>query len=271
MMASVTAPRPVIGLTTSEIRLPGRAEQIPHADAGRHELVLGLSYMQALGAAGAAPVILAPLDPDDVPAMLSSLSGVCLPGGPDIDPVEYGAERDADLGPTDRALDLFELAVARGAERLGMPLLALCRGIQTLNVAHGGDLYQHLPRDPGGELRHQRDRPTDPGLEHEVTIDPDSQLGRVLGTDRLVVNSFHHQAVRRLGEGLRAVAWASDGLVEGVEDPRADFRIGVQWHAEAMTERWDQLALFRAFVEAAGRYAASASSTARTAEASQRS
>src|SRR5438067_265974 len=156
MMASVTAPRPVIGLTTSELRLPGRAEQIPHAD-------------------------------------------------------------------------------------------------------------------PGGEVRHQRDRPTDPGLEHEVTIEPDSQLGRLLGTDRLVVNSFHHQAVRRLGEGLRAVAWAPDGLVEGVEDPRADFRIGVQWHAEAMTERRDQLALFRAFVEAAGRYAASASSTARTAEASQRS
>src|SRR5437588_676439 len=115
MMASVTAPRPVIGLTTSEIRLPGRAEQIPHADAGRHELVLGLSYMQALGAAGAAPVILAPLDPDDVPSMLSSLSGVCLPGGPDIDPVEYGAERDADPGATDRALAPFVLVVARGA------------------------------------------------------------------------------------------------------------------------------------------------------------
>src|SRR5207244_13634359 len=103
MMASVTAPRPVIGLTTSEIRLPGRAEQIPHADVGRRELVLGLSYMQALGAAGAAPVILVPLDPDDVPAMLSSLSGVCLPGGPDIDPVAYGAPSDPDLRPPDRA------------------------------------------------------------------------------------------------------------------------------------------------------------------------
>jgi putative glutamine amidotransferase len=271
MMASVTAPRPVIGLTTSEIRLPDQAEQIPHADAGRRELVLGLSYMRALGVAGAAPVVVSPLDPDDVPSLLAALSGVCIPGGPDLDPVEYGADRDANLGPTDRGLDVFELAVVREAERLGMPLLALCRGIQTLNVAHGGDLYQHLPRDPGGEVRHQRDKPTDPGLQHEVRIDPDSLLGRVIGTDRLVVNSFHHQAVRRLGEGLRPVAWAADGLVEGVEDPRADFRIGVQWHSEAMIERSDQLALFRAFVEAARRYAASTSSTARTAETSQSS
>jgi putative glutamine amidotransferase len=270
MMASVTARRPVIGLTTSEIRLPDRAEQIPHADAGRRELVLGLTYMRALGAAGAAPVILAPLDPDAVPSMLTSVSGVCLPGGPDIDPVAYGADRDPDLGPTDRSLDVFELAVAREAERLGMPLLALCRGIQTLNVAHGGDLYQHLPSDPGGDVRHQRGTPADPGLEHDVTIDPDSLLGRVLGADRLVVNSFHHQAVRRLGERLRSVAWAPDGIVEGVEQPGADFRIGVQWHAEAMIERPEQAALFRAFVEAARRYEARTSATARAAEASQR-
>jgi len=266
----VSADRPVVGLTTSEIRTPDRHEQVPHADAGRRELALGLSYMRALSAGGAAPVVLAPIDVQAVPALLASVSGVCIPGGPDIDPVAYGEPADPDLGPTDRGLDRFELTVVQEALRIEMPVLALCRGIQVLNVAHGGDLYQHLPREPGGPVRHQRETPQDPGLEHEVRIDPASRLAGILGAERLVVNSYHHQAVRRIGEGLRPVAWAPDDLVEAVERPDLPFVIGVQWHAEAMEDDAPQTALFAAFAAAARTYVERMSSTARVAESSQR-
>jgi putative glutamine amidotransferase len=197
-----------------------------------------------------------PLDPDLAPSYLAGLAGVCLSGGPDVG--------------TQPGVDSFELAVVREAERLGMPLLAICRGAQVLNVAHGGDLYQDLLDDVGTSVRHQRATAEDPVLWHEVEVEPDCLLARVLGTERLEVNSFHHQAPRRVGDGLRVVARAPDGVAEALEAPDAEFEIGVQWHPEAIADRPEQAALFTAFVDAAARYAASTSSTASTAAGSQR-
>lgn len=268
---SLVHDRPLIALTTSEVRTPDIEEQIPHADAGRRELVLGLSYLRALTAAGGAPLVMPPVDVATVPALLAGVSGLCLPGGGDIDPSLYGAEPHAHLGPTEPALDRFELAAVAEARRLGLPILAICRGSQMLNVAHGGTLLQHLPDDVGEAVRHQRERKTNAPLRHEVRIEPDSLLARVVGAERIEVNSFHHQAPDRIGAGLRAVAWAGDGVVEGLEDPSREFELGVQWHAEAILGQPEQAALFEAFVDAARRYAASTASTAATAPASQRS
>jgi putative glutamine amidotransferase len=264
--------RPLIGLTTSEIRHPAATELLPHANAGREEVVLGKGYFSALAAAGAAPVVLPPLDPQLAPSFVGGLAGVCLSGGPDVDPSMYGAERHPKLGATHPAIDRFEIAVVREAERLGMPILAICRGCQVLNVARGGDLYQDLPDQVGTTVHHQRGGPGEATVWHEVAVEPGSLLAASLdGLARAEVNAFHHQAARRLGEGLRAVAHATDGVIEAVELPGADFELGVQWHPEAIADRPEQAALFAAFVDAARRYAASTESTAASAAGSQRS
>ncbi|HKP88450.1 MAG TPA: gamma-glutamyl-gamma-aminobutyrate hydrolase family protein [Thermoleophilaceae bacterium] len=263
--------RPLIGLTTSEIRLPGPDEPLPHADAAVDEVVLGKGYFSALAEAGAAPVVIPPLDPQLAPSFVAGLAGLCLSGGPDVDPSMYGAERHPKLGPTNPDVDRLEVALVREAERLGMPVLAICRGAQVLNVARGGDLIQDLPDEVGSRVIHHRGRPDDPAVLHEVTIAPDSLLARSLGRSGLLeVNSFHHQAPRRLGHGLRAVAHAADGVIEAVELPDAEFELGVQWHPEGIVDRPEQAALFRAFVAAGARYAASTASTAASEAASQR-
>src|SRR5919204_4507912 len=117
MIPTVPETRPVVGLTTPEVRMPDPAEQIPHADAGRRELALGLSYQRALALAGGAPVVLSPLDLAAIPSLLDAVSGVCVPGGPDIDPEQYGGPRHPTLGPTEPELDIFELEVVHAAER----------------------------------------------------------------------------------------------------------------------------------------------------------
>ena len=249
--------RPVIALTTSELRQPRPEEQIPHAEAGDTEMVLGYGYLKALAAAGGAPVVMPPLDPEMVPSLLDGGAAVCLTGGADI-----GCEPD---------VDRFEMAVVHEAERRGMPLLAICRGAQVLNVARGGDLFQDIARDVGETVDHQRATPRDPVLWHNIDVEPGSLLARTLGSERLEVNSFHHQAPRTVGDGLTVVARSADGVVEGMEVREADFELAVQWHPEGIADRPEQQALFRAFVEAAGRYAERMDSTAATAAGSQRS
>jgi putative glutamine amidotransferase len=168
-----------------------------------------------------------------VPELLASLRAVCLSGGPDLDPAAYGASPAPELGPTEPALDVFELEVAKVADTLGLPILGICRGAQALNVARGGTLHQHLPAITDHSVEH---RQTAPGWEetHEVRVDPSSRLASILGTDASWVNSFHHQAVDDLGAGLRAVAWAPDGTVEAIEDGGERLVLGVQWHAETL-------------------------------------
>ena len=217
--------RPLIGITTSEVRPLEYANATPVDEPFRAEMALGITYTNALKAAGAIPVVLPPLPDRLVAGLVDRLDGICLSGGPDLDPAEYGAERDPRLGPTWRRLDRFELAVARAADARGLPLLGICRGAQILNVARGGiarggTLLQHLGDGGDGESPlYHRQRVPGERWTHPVEIEPESALARAVGTTRLDVNSFHHQAVDRVGTGLVATAWAPDVVIEGLEDP----------------------------------------------------
>ena len=238
--------RPLIGVTTSELR-PGTLRTLGREGMAPHdEMMLGTTYPKAIDAAGAIPVVLAAVDLEAVPSLVARLDGICLAGGPDLDPVAYGAlERHLELGPTNAGHDAFELAVARAADAAGLPMLGICRGAQALNVARGGTLHQHVDGHRQAELA---GTPT-----QRVAVAPDSLLAAVTGAgDTLEINSFHHQAVDALGAGLRTVARAADGTVEAIEDPARSFLLGVQWHAETLTERPEHAALFAALIEAAG-------------------
>jgi putative glutamine amidotransferase len=252
MGADVIEP-PLIGITTSEVRVKDSFEPVPQGDPPRKDLALGFKYFEAIERAGGIPVIVPPLGPRAVDPLLAGLSGLCLAGGPDIDPLTYGGPEHPELGPTEPEVDRFELAVTWAARSRCIPILAICRGAQMLNVALGGSLHMHLPDDAGGKIEHRGGGEDGrPIAEHDVRVDASSILGRVLGSQPLRVNSFHHQAVRRLGRGLRAVAHAEDGVVEAIELAGPDFVVGVQWHAECM-EGARHEALFDAFVTAAAR------------------
>jgi putative glutamine amidotransferase len=229
--------RPLIGVTTSEMRASAMATTRRHGEPPHPEMALGMSYMRTLDAAGAMPVVLPPLG--DVGQYLERLDGICLSGGPDLDPDAYGApERHMELGPTEPSLDAFELALLRGALERGIPILAICRGAQALNVVCGGTLHQHVPGHRQLQLA------TKPS--HNVEVQTRTKLAQILGAGELGVNSFHHQAIDRVGKGLRVVARAADGTVEGVEG--AGFVVGVQWHAEVLV---GHRGLFEALVSAA--------------------
>jgi putative glutamine amidotransferase len=247
---------PLIAITTSELRVPGSSEVATpahsHEPGGRRDLALALAYPGAVSRGGGAPLIVPPFAPeDDVETFLDRVDGVVLSGGPDIDPCLYGQEEGPNLGPIDVGLDRFELGFVRRALERDLPILAICRGAELLNVARGGTLLQHIE----GHRQKEEARVT----THGVRLEPDSRLAATLGAERTEVNSYHHQAVDVLGAGLRAVAWADDGIVEGIECTSADFVIGVQWHAEGLIDEPRQCALFSAFVEAAQAYRARAS------------
>jgi putative glutamine amidotransferase len=241
--------RPLIGVTTSEMR---RAESLNPTPEGepptRLEMALGLPYLRGLEAAGALPLVMPPLSEDAIEPLLDRLDGICLSGGPDLDPAGYGAEPHPELGPIEPNLDRFELAVARRADAREMPILAICRGTQALNVVRAGTLHQHLP-EISTEISHRQRLPGNQ-TSHPVEIAPDSRLAATLGGTEIDVNSFHHQAIDRVGDGLVVSAHAPDGTIEGVEDPSRPFLVGVQWHAETLVHRPYEAALFRSFVDA---------------------
>jgi putative glutamine amidotransferase len=237
-------------MTTSEMRNPVRDEQLPHAVAGREEMVLNFHYMRAVTRARGLPVVMSPQPLEAVPDLIARLDGLLIPGGPDIDPATYGDVPHETLGPLFPEIDRFEIACLREAERTGLPVLAICRGMQIVNVAHGGTLFQDLPAEVGDEVLHRRGSLADPPAMHAVRIEPGSRLAEVLGVTETVTNAFHHQAPREVGDGLRAVAWTEDGVIEGVE---GDGVLGVQWHAEAMQDSPEQQALFSDLVARATR------------------
>jgi putative glutamine amidotransferase len=238
--------RPLIGVTTSELRRGELGTLRRHGEPPHPEMALGLTYLRAIERAGGMPVVLPPLAPSEVPSLLDRLDGVCLSGGPDLDPDAYGArERHPELGETEPALDHFELAIAREADARGVPLLGVCRGAQTLNVARGGTLHQDVPGHRQTELSTV---PT-----HVVRIALHSKTGQTMGATRLDVNSFHHQAVDELGAGLCVSARAEDGTIEAVECREHPFLVGVQWHAETLIDHPAHRALFRALVRASSR------------------
>lgn len=245
---------PLIGVTTSEVRRAETVSPIPEGEPPMHEMALGLKYLRAIEATGGLPVVIPPLELGLIEPLLDQLAGLCLSGGPDLHPKAYGEEPDEHLGPTEPDLDRFELAIASAADQRDMPILAICRGTQALNVVRGGTLVQHLPEsrpeaDPDGVPHRQRTPGSEPS--HTVDIDPGSLLAATIGTAETAVNSFHHQAIDRLGRDLVPSAWAEDGTIEAVEDRGRGFLIGVQWHAELLIDRPVEQALFGAFVAAA--------------------
>lgn len=245
---------PLIGVTTSELRPAERVNPVPEGEPPGTEMALGLPYLKGLEAAGGLPMVMPPMREEAIEPLLDRVDGICLSGGPDLDPLNYGAGPHPELGPTEPDLDRFELAVARRADARQMPILAICRGMQALNVVRGGTLHQHLP-DVSNHVHH---RQREPGSEatHRIEVDPGSRLAALLGETELDVNSFHHQAVDRLGDGLAVGARAPDGTVEAIEDPGRRFLLGVQWHAETLVHRSCDAALFRGFVAACRRESA---------------
>ncbi len=245
-----SAGRPLIGVTTSEVRLARQVEQTRWGEPPRREMALGLTYLQAVEHVGGLPVVLPPLPPEAVGPMIERLDAICLSGGPDIHPDAYGRPEHPALGPTWRDLDVAELALASAAYEARLPILAICRGAQALNVVRGGTLFQHVPERFGDRIQH-RQRDVGSRTAHSVTVDPDSRLAAALGKTELEVNSFHHQSIDELGSELHAVAFSDDGLIEGVESSERDFVIGVQWHAETLNHEPPQASLFEALVVAA--------------------
>jgi putative glutamine amidotransferase len=239
---------PLIGVTTSELRRAKQVRRRRHGEPAQVEMALGLPYLRAVERAGGLPVVLPPLELDRISPLLDRLSGVLLSGGPDLDPATYGRVAHPELGQTEPQLDVFEVQLAREADARGLPIFGICRGAQALNVARGGTLHQHLPEITDGSIVH---RQRQPGAEvtHEIRVAARSSLAPLLGRRRSV-NSFHHQSVDRLGRGLRAVAWADDGVIEAVEGWGKSLLLGVQWHAETLVDDPAQLALFQRLVTA---------------------
>lgn len=225
--------RPLIAVTTSELRRPEDVVARPQGEPPKLEVALATLYPEAIERAGGIPVIVPLLRPEAIAALLDRVDGVCLPGGPDLQPSAYGEEPHPQLGPTEPRVDAVELALARAADRRKLPILGICRGMQLLNVARGGTLHQHLPDVVGDQLEH---RQPDHGsvTTHHVEAAAHSRLRATLGGPKLNVNSFHHQAVRTLGDDLVATAWAEDGTIEAIEEPGERLVLGVQWHAEGL-------------------------------------
>lgn len=244
--------RPLIGVTTSEMREAVRSVPLTEADPPQREMALGMVYLLAIERAGGLPVVLPPLLSGAIDPLLDRLDGLCLSGGPDLDPTAYGAQPHEHLGEIEPDLDAFELTLAQHADRRGMPVLGICRGAQAMNVARGGTLHQHVA-DVVGETVHHRQHELGHVPTHLVVVEDDTRLAGITGPGELAVNSFHHQAVERLGRDLTVSARATDGLVEAIEDDTGADRLflGVQWHAEGLVEDARHHALFAALVEQA--------------------
>lgn len=211
---------------------------------------LSARYVDAIAAAGGVPVLLPAMTIDDVQVFAAGLDGLLVPGGGDIDPIYWGEEPRVENGWIDPVADAFEIAIIQHFLAHGRPILGICRGMQALNVAAGGDIHQDLYQATGTSLQHQQKAPAWHGT-HEVHIETQSLLHQTVGLVRLRVNSFHHQAVRRVAPGFVACAQAEDGVIEAIERAGSGFVVGVQWHPERMLPACHaSQRLFAAFVAA---------------------
>ncbi|MCC6177356.1 MAG: gamma-glutamyl-gamma-aminobutyrate hydrolase family protein [Chloroflexi bacterium] len=237
-------PRPLIGISAG----------LQTTRDGRTYVHLPESYARAVGTAGGAPVLIPPLDePDALERIVGRLDGLLFPGGKDVEPALYGEARHPKVNLVDGPLDALEMTLASLAVQMRLPTLGICRGQQALNVALGGTLFQDLPTEPslGGVPHPQSAAGERADLAHAIRVASDSRLASILGATDLGVNSFHHQAVRRLGRGLKAVAWAADGVVEGLESEEHPWLFCVQFHPEDLIDDHPpSRRLFAAFVEA---------------------
>jgi len=247
----MSSKRPTIGITTQSLQaIDGIPAALPAS------VVMNQRYYEAVAAAGAAPVLIPLLDDvDALRATYEACAGIMIPGGVDMDPGTYGEAPHERLGRVDPARDRVELQLTRWAIEDRKPLLGLCRGLQVINVAAGGTLYQDLDAQLDGAIRHDYfptfgfDRDY---VSHDVAVAPTSRLRSLVEIDQLPVNSMHHQGVKRLGAGLVACAHAADGLIEAVESVNGHWMVGVQWHPEVFESTDPHTRdLFRGFVDAA--------------------
>ena len=247
--------RPIVGVPTQTLQsLGGVSAEIPAS------WVMSQRYILTLVAAGAIPVMIPLVDDDTVHGIYDELDAVFLPGGADIDPATYGKGPHPLCDKTDRERDRVELLLAKWALAEGKPVLGVCRGMQLINVAAGGSLYQDLAEQLPGSLKHDyfpyggatwtRDY-----LAHPVEVTPGSRLAELFGAGKLPVNSMHHQGVRDLGRGLVATAVSPDGLIEAIEGERDGYLVAVQWHPEALTDNDARTrGLFTDFIHAAAEW-----------------
>jgi len=237
--------RPLIAVPAYPIKA-GRVRGWVHAGVG-----VPAPYIESLGRAGAQEAILmpVPIDAGGAEELLGRFDGLLLVGGGDLEPASYGQTAVEQIYGVAAERDGFELALARAALDTGMPLLAICRGHQVLNVLLGGSLDQHITDRPG-TVGHGRPLAEDPKELHDVDLVPGSRVATAMGVTRPVCWSQHHQAVDRLGAGLRVTGTAADGVIEAVEPDGDAWVVGVQWHPEATAATDpDQQRLFDAFVE----------------------
>jgi putative glutamine amidotransferase len=230
--------RPAIGITVYTRERVSPFVRMPYATSN-----VGLSDLAE--EAGAVPLLLTPTE--HVEDVLDRIDALVLQGGGDVHPEYYGSELHPRTNTLDRRRDEFELALLRGARGRRMPVLGICRGIQLVNVGFGGTLVQHLPDVT--DVEHEALDRWD-ATAHPIEIEPGSRLSRILATERMDVNSVHHQALDRIGDGLRVAARALDGVVEAVESPDEPV-LAVQWHPEwARNVDWErQRRLFEALVD----------------------
>jgi len=244
--------RPIVGVPTQTLQsLGGVSAEIPPS------WVMSQRYVLTLTNAGAIPWLIPLVDDETLRGVYDALDAVFLPGGADIDPASYGTEPHPLCDKTDRERDRVELALARWAMEEGKPVLGVCRGMQLINLAAGGTLFQDIAEQLPGSIKHDYfpfsgQHFTRDYLAHEVTVVERTRLAGVFGAGHLRVNSMHHQGVRDVGAGLVVSATAPDGLVEGLESDNGHYVVGVQWHPEALTD--NQVAarkLFDEFVQVA--------------------
>ena len=244
--------RPIIGVPTQTLEeIPG---ELPRC------WVMSQQYVRVLVQAGAVPWIIPLLQGDaaTLRAIYERLDGIFLPGGVDLHPSTYREAPGPLCGRTDPDRDEIELTLTRWAMEDKKPLLAVCRGVQVVNVAAGGTVHQDLAAELPGSIKHDYFPSQGPYardlLVHDVRIAEGTKLGRLLQTSSIRVNSMHHQGIKRVAESLRPNAFAPDGLIEGLESPNGHFLLGVQWHPESLVERDPSMRrLFAAFVDEAGR------------------
>ncbi len=231
---------PLIGIT------PYRT----HNRYGHPQICLSEAYVSSLAHAGALPVVL-PLGLDEaaIDGLFSRLDGILFSGGGDVEPERYGSQPHPLVGNVDADRDRVELYMIKKAVADGKPFMGICRGLQVINIALGGSLYEDILDQKPGSLQHST--PDDLPrfhLAHPVQVEASSQLAKILAHTEVQVNSNHHQGIRSLAEGLKPTACAPDGVIEAFELPGAHYGLAVQWHPEWLQEHLPMQALFRSFV-----------------------
>jgi putative glutamine amidotransferase len=227
--------RPVIGLTTDSSDKDDR-------------YMSTMTYAAAVERAGGLPLLLPyAVDHALIPQYIDLLDGICFTGGNDMNPVRYGEEWHPKVARMDERRERFEFALLAEVEKRRLPALGVCFGSQLMNVHRGGSLIQFLPEQKPSDLEHRKLPDKDPG-RHPIKLDPNSQLGRAIGKTDVSVNTYHKQAVNQIGQGLRIVATAPDGVIEAFEDPSFPLFVAVQWHPERLIDEPEHLAPFKLLV-----------------------